>query len=102
VRSEELGSEKRDSRSEDRKSRFTFYVSRFTQPFLLLTPYFLLLLIIISSLFTLHPERLLIDDADVTWENLLFYETFTGNIGTTIRYEYLPRDVIRLYISEAD
>ncbi len=70
-------------------SRFTFHVS-------------LLLLIIAAARFSLHPERLLIDDADVTWENLLFYETFTGNIGTTIRYEYLPRDVNpRLYISES-
>ncbi|MBN1249381.1 MAG: hypothetical protein JXC32_17100, partial [Anaerolineae bacterium] len=30
------------------------------------------------------------------------YESFTGNIGTTIRYEYLPEDVVpRLYLSEA-
>ncbi len=58
--------------------------------------------VIAAALWGLHPERLRIADADVTWENLLFYETFTGNIGTTIRYEYLPRDVTpRLYISEA-
>ncbi|MBN2389935.1 MAG: hypothetical protein JXR84_04385, partial [Anaerolineae bacterium] len=54
------------------------------------------------ALLGLHPERLLIADEAVTWDNLLLYETFTGNIGTTIRYEYLPRDVSpRLYISEA-
>ncbi|MGC9395290.1 MAG: 6-pyruvoyl-tetrahydropterin synthase-related protein [Anaerolineae bacterium] len=59
-------------------------------------------LLIAAALVGLHPERLLIADEDVTWENLLLYETFTGNIGTTIRYEYLPRDVSpRLYISEA-
>jgi hypothetical protein len=59
-------------------------------------------LLITAALLGLHPERLLISDEDVTWENLLLYETFTGNIGTTIRYEYLPRDVSpRLYISEA-
>ncbi|MEJ5308949.1 MAG: 6-pyruvoyl-tetrahydropterin synthase-related protein [Anaerolineae bacterium] len=59
-------------------------------------------LVIAAALLDLHPERLLIDDEDVTWDNLVFYETFTGNIGTTIRYEYLPRDVSpRLYISEA-
>ncbi len=58
--------------------------------------------VIATALPGLHPERLLIADADVTAERLLFYETFTGNIGTTIRYEYLPRDVSpRLYISEA-
>ncbi len=58
--------------------------------------------VIATALLGLHPERLLIADADVTAERLLFYETFTGNIGTTIRYEYLPHDVSpRLYISEA-
>ncbi len=50
----------------------------------------------------LHPDRLNITPDDVTWENLLLYETFTGNIGTTIRHEYLPEAVVpRLYISEA-
>ncbi len=59
-------------------------------------------IVIAAALLGLHPERLLIADADVTAERLLFYETFTGNIGTTIRYEYLPSDVSpRLYISEA-
>ncbi|HQE92580.1 MAG TPA: 6-pyruvoyl-tetrahydropterin synthase-related protein [Anaerolineae bacterium] len=59
-------------------------------------------MLIVAALVGLHPERLRIDDEDVTWDRLLFYETFTGNIGTTIRYEYLPRDVSpRLYISEA-
>jgi len=59
-------------------------------------------MVIAAALLGLHPERLPIADADVTAERLLFYETFTGNIGTTIRYEYLPRDVSpRLYISEA-
>jgi len=59
-------------------------------------------ILVAAALLGLHPERLLIADEDVTWENLLLYETFTGNIGTTIRYEYLPRDVSpRLYISEA-
>ncbi|MGC9467078.1 MAG: hypothetical protein ACP5HS_00670 [Anaerolineae bacterium] len=59
-------------------------------------------LLIASALWGLHPERLLIDEEDVSRENLLLYETFTGNIGTTIRHEYLPRDVVpRLYISEA-
>jgi hypothetical protein len=50
----------------------------------------------------LRPDRLVIRADDVSPEMLLFYESFTGNIGTTIRYEYLPRDVVpRLYISEA-
>ncbi len=54
-----------------------------------------------AALADLHPERLLIADEDVTREHLLFYESFTANLGTTIRYEYLPREVVpRLYISE--
>jgi hypothetical protein len=62
----------------------------------------LCVVMVVAALSRLDPERLLIADADVTPERLLFYETFTGNIGTTIRYEYLPRDVSpRLYISEA-
>ncbi|MBN1919702.1 MAG: hypothetical protein JW892_00535 [Anaerolineae bacterium] len=61
-----------------------------------------LLLVVLAALGTLHPERLLITSKDITWDNLLLYEAFTGNIGTTIRYEYLPADVKpRLYISES-
>ncbi|MEA3397343.1 MAG: 6-pyruvoyl-tetrahydropterin synthase-related protein, partial [Chloroflexota bacterium] len=68
------------------------------------TLFYILLLVSLcaATLLSLHPDRLLITAADVTWDNLLLYESFTGNIGTTIRYEYLPRDVSpRLYISEA-
>ncbi|MEA3308733.1 MAG: hypothetical protein U9Q70_04370 [Chloroflexota bacterium] len=55
-----------------------------------------------SALLNLNLDRLLIASEDVTWDNLLLYESFTGNIGTTIRYEYLPADVApRLYIAEA-
>lgn len=55
-----------------------------------------------AALGALRSERLFITTEDVTWDKLLLYEAFTGNIGTTIRYEYLPRDVQpRLYISEA-
>ncbi len=73
-------------------SRFAHYASRILPVFL----------IVLAALFTLRPERLLITASDVTWDNLLLYETFTGNIGTTIRYEYLPNAVRpRLYISEA-
>lgn len=61
-----------------------------------------LLLVVLAALGSLHPERLWITSEDVTWNNLLLYEAFTGNIGTTIRYEYLPADVKpRLYISES-
>ena len=50
----------------------------------------------------LRPDRLRINSEDVTWNNLMLYETFTGNIGTTIRHEYLPKDVVpRPYITQA-
>ncbi len=39
----------------------------------------------------LRPDFIPITDADVTAERLQTYEYFTGNIGTTIRYEYLPK-----------
>jgi hypothetical protein len=39
----------------------------------------------------LRPERLDIQEQDVSAENLALYELFTGNIGSTVRYEYLPR-----------
>lgn len=58
--------------------------------------------LVVAALAGLKPDRLNIAAGDVTWESLRLYETFTGNIGTTIRYEYLPEAVVpRLYISEA-
>jgi hypothetical protein len=48
-------------------------------------------LLIASVLLPLRPERLLIGPADVTVQRLQFYELFTENIGTTIRYEWLPQ-----------
>ncbi|RLC84960.1 MAG: hypothetical protein DRJ03_12890 [Chloroflexi bacterium] len=44
-----------------------------------------------SPLLSLHPDRLPITPADVTVERLQLYELFTQNIGTTIRYEWLPQ-----------
>ena len=73
--------------------------SRFAQH---AVPAFLIVCLALAALGALRPERLLITADDVTWDPLLLYEAFTGNIGTTIRYEYLPRDVKpRLYLSEA-
>jgi hypothetical protein len=46
--------------------------------------------LIASTLLSLHPERLAIGPADVTVERLQLYELFAGNVGTTIRYEWLP------------
>ncbi len=65
-------------------------------------PWGLVGLLLLAALADLRPERLPIAESDVTWDRLQFYESFTGNIGTTIRYEYLPRHVVpRPYISEA-
>ncbi len=50
-------------------------------------------LLVIAALGNLHPDYLPLSDADVTPERLAQYEWFTGNIGTTIRYEYLPPTV---------
>jgi hypothetical protein len=50
-------------------------------------------LLVASVLLSLHPDRLPIGPADVTVERLQLYELFTQNIGTTIRYEWLPRTV---------
>jgi len=60
------------------------------------------ILLAAASLIGLRPTRLYISPADVTAERLQLYEMFTANIGTTIRYEYLPRGVVpRLYTSDA-
>lgn len=49
------------------------------------------LLLAIAGLAGLRPEYLPIAADEVTVERLQLYELFTGNIGTTIRYEWLPR-----------
>ncbi len=41
----------------------------------------------------LRPEFIPLADADVTVERLQVMEYFTGNLGSTIGYEYLPRGV---------
>ncbi|MEK7784166.1 MAG: hypothetical protein AAB658_01915, partial [Chloroflexota bacterium] len=44
----------------------------------------------VLSIAGLRPDFIPIADADVSAKRLQTYEYFTGNIGTTIRYEYLP------------
>ncbi|MCE5258936.1 MAG: hypothetical protein LLG44_07765, partial [Chloroflexi bacterium] len=52
------------------------------------------------ALLGLHPVYLPITNADVTSERLALYEVYSGNIGSTVRAEYLPRwTVPRPYIS---
>nr|MBC7243907.1 hypothetical protein [Chloroflexota bacterium] len=48
-------------------------------------------LVLLSALAGLHPERLLINESDITTQRLMLYEYFTANVGTTIRNDYLPR-----------
>ncbi|MGD8245101.1 MAG: hypothetical protein PVI63_07905, partial [Anaerolineae bacterium] len=48
-------------------------------------------LLVMTSLLGLRPEYLAIGAEEVTDERLQLYELFTGNIGSTIRHEYLPR-----------
>ncbi len=44
-----------------------------------------------AGLGALHLDFVPIGDGDITPQRLQWYESFSGNIGTTIRYEYLPR-----------
>jgi hypothetical protein len=59
----------------------------------LATPFFLLVLIV-SALAQLPHARLNVQSRDVTPASIQFYEWFTGNIGTTIRAEYLPQTAL--------
>ncbi|MDW8067520.1 MAG: 6-pyruvoyl-tetrahydropterin synthase-related protein [Anaerolineae bacterium] len=60
------------------------------------------LILVAAVLVPLRPDRLSIGPEDVTRERLLLYELFTGNIGTTIRHEYLYREVVpRPFTSDA-
>ncbi len=60
------------------------------------------LVVLGSALLQLRPERIAIDQTEVNAQRLMLYEYFTGNIGTTIRADYLPSWVNpRPYTSEA-
>ncbi|MCJ7737355.1 MAG: hypothetical protein MUQ10_08600, partial [Anaerolineae bacterium] len=57
--------------------------------------------VLISMLVPLQPERLHIEASEVTTERLRVYEWFTQNIGTTIRYEWLPQAAVpRPFVSD--
>jgi len=53
----------------------------------------LALVIAVTALAGLRVEHLHVTDADVTPERLMLYELFSGNIGSTVRHEYLPAGV---------
>jgi hypothetical protein len=59
-----------------------------------LTSITLALLLAVAGLAGLRPDYLPIAAGEVTVERLQLYELFTGNVGTTIRYEWLPRWVV--------
>ncbi|MBC7250910.1 MAG: hypothetical protein H5T62_11565 [Anaerolineae bacterium] len=48
-------------------------------------------LLLLSAVLGLRPDFLPITGADLTPKRLMLYEVFTGNVGSTVRYEYLPR-----------
>ncbi|MGQ9681224.1 MAG: 6-pyruvoyl-tetrahydropterin synthase-related protein [Anaerolineae bacterium] len=47
-------------------------------------------LLAMAALARLQPESLPLREADITAERLQLYEQFSGNIGSTVRGEYLP------------
>lgn len=48
----------------------------------------------IAGLAGIHPDRLPLREGDITPLRLMLYETYSGNIGGTIRHEYLPREMV--------
>ena len=48
----------------------------------------------VAGLGDLRPDYIPIGAEEFTAERLQLYELFTGNVGSTIRYEYLPREVV--------
>lgn len=45
-------------------------------------------------------DRLPLTEADITPQRLMLYETYSGNIGGTVRHEYLPAEMVpRPYVS---
>ncbi|MCW1969422.1 MAG: hypothetical protein KIH69_015020 [Anaerolineae bacterium] len=56
--------------------------------------YGMAMLLLVVMLARLPNERLWVNSADVTPEQLRLFEWFSGNIGTTIRAEYLPKTAL--------
>ncbi len=48
----------------------------------------------IGGMVGLNLDRLSISESEITPERLMLFESYSGNIGTTIRYEYLPREML--------
>ncbi len=54
----------------------------------------LCVLVGLAGMLGLRTDRLSLSEADITPQRLMLYETYSGNIGTTVRYEYLPREMV--------
>jgi hypothetical protein len=52
------------------------------------------LILAVAGMAGIRPDRLPIREGDVTTERLMLYETYSGNIGGTVRHEYLPREMV--------
>jgi hypothetical protein len=50
--------------------------------------------LVAAGLLDLKIDRLPLQEADVTAERLMLYEIYSGNVGGTVRYEYLPREMV--------
>jgi hypothetical protein len=50
-------------------------------------------LLIVTSVTGLRVDRLTLEEADVTPYRLMLYEAYSGNLGGTVRYEFLPADM---------
>ena len=48
-------------------------------------------LTLVCAMLSLHPSYLPLTDTEITSQRLMLYETYSGNIGSTVRAEYLPR-----------
>ncbi|MBC7258428.1 MAG: hypothetical protein H5T65_04205 [Chloroflexi bacterium] len=60
------------------------------------------LLVAVSAILSIQPTYLHVGDADITPQWLILYEAFTGNVGSTVRAEYLPQAASpRPYAGEA-
>lgn len=51
-------------------------------------------LVFAAGLAGLRIDRLTVTEADIIPERLMLYETYSGNVGGTVRYEYLPREMV--------
>jgi hypothetical protein len=54
----------------------------------------LIALLAVAGMAGLRPDRLPLHEAEVTPQRLMLYEVYSGNIGTTVRHEYLPREMV--------